>query len=71
MACCMIFDANLLKTYWPYALKMAANLMNMCLHSAIGETPYESMYGGKRNLNFVKTFGCAAYSFVEKQFRTN
>ena len=69
MARCMIFDANLSKTYWPYALNMAANLKNMCFHSAIGKTPYESMYGEKPNLNFVKTFGCVAYSFVEKQFR--
>ena len=50
---------------------MAANLKNMCFHSAIGKTPYESMYGEKPNLNFVKTFGCVAYSFVEKQFRKN
>ena len=69
MARCMIFDANLLKTYWHYAVNMAANLKKMCFHSAIGKTPYDSMYGEKPNLNFVKTFGCVAYSFVEKQFR--
>ena len=48
---------------------MGANLKNMCFHSAIGKTPYESKYGEKPNLNFVKTCGCVAYSFVEKQFR--
>ena len=69
MARCMIFHANLSKTYWPYAHKMAANLKNMCFHSAIGKTPYESMYGEKPNLNFMKTFECVAYSTVEKQFR--
>ena len=69
MARCMIFDANLSKTYWLYALNMAANLKNMCFHSAIGKTPYESMYGEKPNPVFVKTFGCVAYSFVEEQFR--
>ena len=63
MAGCMIFDANLSKTFWPYALNMATNPKNMCFHSAIGKTPYESMYGEKPNRNFVKTFGC------EKQFR--
>ena len=69
MARYMIFDANLSKTYWPYAPNMATYLKNMFFHSAIGNTPYESMYGEKLNLNFVKTFGCVAYSYVEKQFR--
>ena len=41
----------------------------MCFHSAIGKTPYESKYGEKPNLKFVKTFGCVAYSFVDKPFR--
>ena len=71
MARCMIFDANLSKTYWPYAPNMAANLKNICFHSAIGKTPYESMYGEKPNPNFKKKNGCVAYSFVEKQFCKN
>ena len=41
----------------------------MCFHSAICKTHYESMYGEKPNLNFVKVFGRVAYSFVQKQFR--
>ena len=56
MAGCMIFDANLSKTYWLYALNVATNLKNMGFHSAIGKTPYESMYGEKPNPNFVKVF---------------
>ena len=47
---------------------MATNLKNLCFHPAIGKTPYEFTYGEKPNLNFLKTFGCVAYSFVEKQF---
>ena len=47
MARCMIFDANLLKTYWLYALNMATNLKNTCFHSAIGKTPDDCMYGEK------------------------
>ena len=39
MARCMIFDANLSKTYWHYALNNATNLKKMYLHSAIGKTP--------------------------------
>ena len=66
LARCINFDANLLKTYWPYAPNMATNLKNMCFHSVIGKTPYESMYGENTNLNFVKTFGCVAYSFYGK-----
>ena len=69
MARCMIFDANLLKLIGLMLFNMATNLKNISFHSAIGKTPYESIYGEKLNLNFVKTFGCVAYSFVQKQFR--
>ena len=48
---------------------MGTNLKNMCFPSAIGKTAYECMYREKFNLNFVETFGCVAYSIVEKQFR--
>ena len=66
MARCMIFDANLSKLYWPYALNMATDLKNMCFHSAIAKHPTSQCMDKKPNLNFVKTFGCVANSFVEK-----
>ena len=69
MTHCMICDANLSKTNWPYTLNMATNLKNMCFHSALGKTLYNSKYGEKPILNFVKIFGRVVYSFVEKQFR--
>ena len=67
----MTFNANLSKTYWPYVPIMATSLKNMCFSSAIGKTHCKFMYGEKSSLNFVKTFGCVAYSFVENQFRKN
>ena len=57
MARCMIFDANLSKTFWPYALNMATSLKIMCFHSAIGKTPYESMYGKNPTLVLLKLLG--------------
>ena len=32
-------------------------------------TPYERMYGVKPNIEFLRTFGCTSYIFIEKQFR--
>ena len=69
LARCMIFVTNLSKNYWPYALNMATNLKNICFPSVIGKSPWESMFGEKTNLNFVKTFGCVAYSVAVKRFR--
>ena len=39
------------KNFSPYALNKATNPENKCFHSAIGKTPYESMYGEKPILN--------------------
>ena len=61
MVCCMIFDANLSKTYLSYALYMATKLKSLCGHSAKGKTPYESMCGEKHNLNFMKTLHVYVY----------
>ena len=44
MARCIILDATLLKTYWLHALDMATK-KNLCLHSAIGKTPYKLSMG--------------------------
>ena len=51
MARCMIFDANLLKKFWPYALKIATNLKNVSFYSDLGKTTYECKYG--EILNFI------------------
>ena len=69
MTRCMLDNARLGKQYWPYALNYAFYVKNFCLHSAIGMTPYERMYGVKPNIEFLRTFGCTSYIFIEKQFR--
>ena len=69
MTRCMLDNARLGKQNWPYALNYAFYVKNFCLHSAIGMTPYERMYGVKPNTAFLRTFGCTSYIFIEKQFR--
>ena len=69
MTRCLLDNAGVGKEYWTYAMNYAFYIKNYCFHSAIGETPYEKMYGSKPNVSFVKVFGCQAFSYIEKQFR--
>ena len=69
MTTSLLHNAGLGKEYWTYAMNYAFHIKNCCFHSAIGETPYEKIYGSKPNVSLVKVFGCKAFSYIEKQFR--
>ena len=69
MTRCLLDNAGMGKEYWTYAMNYAFYIKNYCFHSAIGETPYEKMYGSKPNVSFAKAFGCKAFSYIEKQLR--
>ena len=47
MTRCLLNNEGLGKEYWTYAMNYAFYIKNYCFHSAIGETPYEKMYGSK------------------------
>jgi len=61
----MLSHAGLPKMYWAEAVAAAAYVSNRVPTSVIKDkTPYESWYGRKPNLGYLKVFGCMAYAHV-------
>lgn len=64
---CMLFDANLPKSYWAEAVNHAAFLKNRSPSRAIPDHTPEEMWSGERtNLVNLKIFGCKAYCHLPK-----
>lgn len=70
-ASAMLWAASLPIGFWSSAVKCAVFLTNRSPHSALhGEiTPYESWFGVKPNLGFLKVFGCRAAAHVPDELR--
>lgn len=54
---CLLFDANLPKSYWAEASNMAAYLINRSISAAHGKIPEEIFTGKRVNLSDLKLFG--------------
>ncbi len=55
----MIFDTDLPKSLWPYAISYSCHLKNCSLtHALKGSTPFEKFYGKKPDISSIRTFGC-------------
>ena len=50
MTKCLLENAGLGKEYRTYAMNYAFFIKNYCFHSEIGKTPFEKLYGSKRNV---------------------
>ena len=50
MGRCMLIQANLAKSMWPYAIMAAAYTQNRCYNNRLKQTPYFAMTGRKPNL---------------------
>ncbi|KAM1746967.1 hypothetical protein ACFX11_013552 [Malus domestica] len=57
----MMSSADLLVTFWGYALYTAAYLLNRVPSKSVPQTPYEIWHGRKPSLKHVKIWGCEAY----------
>lgn len=67
---CMLFEANLKKTYWAEAVATAAHIINRSPSRVLDEvTPYEKWTGKKPNISHLKIFGSKAMVHVPKQKR--
>lgn len=67
---CLLFDANLPKTYWAEAMSMAAYLINRSACAALDkQTPEEVFMGKKVDLSNLKTFGCTVMVHIPKANR--
>ena len=69
MVRCMLKTANLVETFWSFAIRAAFHIKNRCVHSSHGKTPFEKFFGKPPDLNHLKVFGCKAFAFVEKEKR--
>lgn len=67
---CLLFDANLPKTYWAEAMNMAAYLINRSICASLGDkTPEEVYTGEKIDLSNLKIFGSGVMVHVPKANR--
>ena len=48
-------------SFWGYALKTAAFILNRAPSKSVAMTPYEIWHGKKPKLSFLKVWGCEAY----------
>lgn len=66
---CLLFDADLPKTFWAEACHMAAYLINRTITSVHDQVPEEMFYKRKINLTHLKIFGSDVMVHVPKEKR--
>ena len=71
MARCLLIDSGLPKTYWEYAVKMAAYLRNRTTTTANSEnqSPYEVFHGKVPNLSGLPIFGARIEVHIPDEMR--
>ena len=62
---CLLLEAKLQKSMWPYAVMAAAYIRNRCFNVRLGKTPYEALTGSKPNLSNMHIFGCTCYAYTQ------
>ena len=66
MSRCLILEAKLPKTLWPYAVMTSAHIRNRCFNNRTLSTPYQSLTGKKPDLSKMHKFGSTCYAYVQK-----
>ena len=64
MARCLIFESNLSKTLWHYAVKTSAYIRNRCYSQRIGKTPYELFTTVRPNISNMHVFGSRCFAYI-------
>ncbi len=66
----LLRDSGLDKSFWPFAMDVAAYLLNRLPHDGIdGLSPIEKSTGNKPDLGRLRIFGCKAYVQIPKTLR--
>lgn len=66
----MLYEANLPKNYWGFAVLTAAYLKNRLPSNSIdNHTPYFLKYNDNPELKYLRVFGCDAYALVPPTLR--
>ena len=66
---CLLFDADLDKSFWAEAVNTAVYLRNRSIASGLEKTPYEAWHDKKPNVSHVRIFGSDAMVHVPKAKR--
>ena len=68
---CLLLDAGMPPTFWPYALPTAEYILNRVYtkSNSNGLSPYESLYGKKPNLSNLRVFGSLVHVHLNKETR--
>lgn len=66
---CLLFDADLPKTYWAEAVNMAVYITNRTLSSATGKVPDEMFFKKKIDISNLKIFGSSVMVHIPKEKR--
>lgn len=66
---CLLFDADLPKSFWAEAVNMAVYLINRSICASHGKTPDEMYFNKKVNISDLKLFGCPVMVHINKQNR--
>lgn len=66
---CLLFDANLSKSYWAEAVNMATYLINKTISAAHGKVPDEMFFNKKVDLTDLKIFGSPVMVHVPQEKR--
>lgn len=66
---CLLFDADLPKSYWAEAINMAAYLINRTICSSHGKVPNELFFNERVNISDLRIFGSPVMVHVPKQKR--
>jgi len=62
----MLYQSNLPKSFWPYALDTAVYLKNISPCSEYKLTPFELFFNYKPDVSHLRTFGSICYAHVDK-----
>ncbi|CAK9821285.1 Retrovirus-related Pol polyprotein from transposon TNT 1-94 [Anthophora retusa] len=66
----MLIDSSLPGSFWAEAVATAAYLRNRCPVKGATVTPIEMWEGKKPTVSHVKVFGCTAYYYIPKNYRS-
>ena len=58
---CMLIQAGLPTSLWPFAVANVVQVRNRMLHSTTKATPHQLLTGQRPSLKYMRVFGCAAY----------
>ena len=67
----VMVESGLGGRFWFRAATAGKDARNVTFNERIGMTPYQAMYGEKKDVSDYRAFGCRAYVYENKQRQAN